>query len=80
MGIDLKSVSVRLDGEIDLRGFFGVDDTVRAGFEAITGVVVIDSDAPVAELERLKQVVDLHCPVLDMLSTPVPVSLKLAQE
>ncbi len=78
LGIDVRSVSVRLEGDIDLRGFFGVDDGVRAGFGAIRGEVTIDSDASPAELERLKQAVDAHCPVLDMLSTPVPVELALA--
>jgi len=78
LGIEVRGVCVELDGEIDLRGFFGVDDDVRAGFDAIKGRVVIDSDASAADLEHLKRVVDAHCPVLDMLSTPVPVVLELA--
>ena len=78
LGIDLKRVSVELTGEIDLRGFFGVDPNVRAGYQAIRGRVRIESSATPAELTRLKQLVDSHCPVLDMLSTPVPVTLELA--
>ena len=38
-----RSVSVELDGDIDLRGFFGVDETVRPGYEAIRGTVTVDS-------------------------------------
>ena len=78
LGINVESVSVKLEGDIDLRGFFGVDDSVRAGFHNIRGEVFIESDAPRADLERLKEAVDAHCPVLDMLSTPVPVSIELA--
>lgn len=79
MGIPLDSVSVSLEGEIDLRGFFGVDDRVRAGFQAIRGTVTLESEAPAADLARLKAAVDAHCPVLDMLSEPVPVTLELAE-
>lgn len=77
LGIDLDSVSVKLSGDIDLRGFFGVDDKVRAGFQAIHGEVHIKSRASASDLARLQAAVDAHCPVLDMLSTPVPVTLEL---
>ncbi len=78
LGIPLESVSVELEGDIDLRGFFGVDAAVRAGFQRIRGRVHLVSDAPRDDLTRLKAMVDQHCPVLDMLSTPVPVALELA--
>jgi putative redox protein len=77
LGVPLESVAVKMTGDIDLRGFFGVNETVRAGFQAIHGEVHITSSASGAELARLKAAVDAHCPVLDMLSTPVPVTLHL---
>lgn len=77
LGIPLDTVSVRLTGNVDLRGFFGVNDAVRAGFQNIHGEVHIASSASAADLARLKAAVDSHCPVLDMLSTPVPVTLEL---
>lgn len=79
LGIPLESVSVELEGDIDLRGFFGVDEAVRAGFQRIRGRVHLESDASREDLARLKAMVDRHCPVLDMLSTPVPVALELAE-
>ncbi len=75
LGISLDSVSVELEGDIDFRGFFAVDETIRPGFEAIRARVKIESSAPAAELEKLREVVNSHCPVLDILSNPVPVSL-----
>jgi len=39
MGVPLTRVSVQLKGHIDLRGFFAVDDSVRAGFNKILGLV-----------------------------------------
>ena len=80
LGIDLQRVAVELDGDIDLRGFFGVDDQVRPGYQAIRGRVRLESSATPAELARLKQIVDRHCPVLDMLSQPVPVTLELVSD
>jgi uncharacterized OsmC-like protein len=35
LGIPLESVSVTLEGSLDLRGFFAVKDGVRAGFNDV---------------------------------------------
>jgi putative redox protein len=75
LGISLDGIRVELSGVQDLRGFLGVDDRTRPGFQHITGTVVIDSPAPDHEIERLKHVVDRHCPVLDDLLQPTPVEL-----
>src|SRR5258708_1664009 len=50
LGIPLESVSVKLEGTLDLRGFFAVKDGVRAGFNDVRGVVNLKSSAPAAEL------------------------------
>ncbi len=77
MEIPLDNVSVRIEGDLDLRGFLAVNDNVRAGFQDIRGIVVLDSSASEEELAKLKQIVDAHCPVLDILRKPVPVSLEV---
>lgn len=77
LGIPLDAVAVSLEGDIDLRGFFAVDEAVRPGFQAIRGTVTLESPAPPEELERLKAHVDAHCPVLDLLSNPTPLALEL---
>lgn len=78
LGIPLDSVSVKLDGILDLRGFFAVDERVRPGFSGVQGIVTLKSSATQEELAKLKEVVDAHCPVLDILRAPVPVELELA--
>jgi putative redox protein len=57
-----------------------VKDGVRAGFNDVRGTVHLQSTAPLAELARLKEAVDAHCPVLDILRAPVPADLKLETE
>ena len=78
LGIPLDSVSVELTGDIDLRGFFAVDESVRSGYQNIRGTVNIESSASEADLQKLREVVNAHCPVLDILANKVPVSLGLS--
>jgi len=77
LGIPLENVSVKLDGHIDLRGFFGVDDSVPAGYQKITGTVTLESTASEEQLQNLRAAVNAHCPVLDILTRPLPVELEL---
>jgi uncharacterized OsmC-like protein len=79
LGIPLRDVSVRLEGDIDLRGFFAVVDDVRPGFTEIRGEVSFDSPATPEQLQQLKEVVDAHCPVLDLFRNATPVRLEVAQ-
>lgn len=78
LGIPLDSVSVELEGNLDLRGFFAVDKSVRPGYQNIRGTVKIESDATEAQLQTLREIVNGHCPVLDIVSNKVPVSLEMS--
>ncbi|UCH39263.1 MAG: OsmC family protein [Gammaproteobacteria bacterium] len=75
MDIDLKNVAVSVTGVSDARGFFNVEEGVAAGFSEVYGEIKIESDAPDEDIERLRQTVNLHCPVLDDLRKPVKVEL-----
>jgi putative redox protein len=77
LGIPLNGVSVQLTGAIDLRGLFNVEQNVRPGYQKIEAEVTLDSPAPEADLARLKDIVDRHCPVLDILRNPTTVELSL---
>lgn len=77
LGIPLDGVRVSLEGDIDLRGFTAADAAVRPGFGAIRGRVELDSSAAREDLERLKETVDRHCPVLDIVGNAVPTALEL---
>ncbi len=80
LGIPLNHVSVRVEGRLDLRGFFAVDEAVRPGFRDIRAVVDIDSPASAADIERLKVAVESHCPVLDILRNVTPIKLEVAHD
>ena len=52
-----------------------MDSSIRPGFTKITGTVNFDSDATEAQLLKLKQIVDRHCPVLDLVTNGVEVDI-----
>ena len=73
-GINIESVSVNLTGTLDLHGFLALNNT-RPGFQHISGTVDIKSSSSKAEIDKLIDTVNTHCPVLDILSKGVPIKL-----
>jgi len=76
-GIKLNSVEARLEGDIDLRGFLGISDDVRRGYENIRIYYKIDADVPDEQLEELVQMGTKYSPVFDTITNPVTVSAQL---
>jgi len=74
LGIKLDKVEIKASGDIDLRGLFSLAE-VPAGFKNIHFDVNIEArDATPAQLEQLKALGLGHCPVLDTLQRPIPVT------
>jgi uncharacterized OsmC-like protein len=74
LGIELDSLTVRVEGDLDLRGFFGTDDSIRPGFTAVRVEVAVTGPETEARYAELAAAVDEHCPVLDLFKNPVPVT------
>jgi len=77
MDISLESIAVKVTGVSDAKGFFALDEETPAGFSEIYGTISIKSDATDEAIERLRQAVNRHCPVLDDIRRPVKVDLKI---
>lgn len=77
LGIPLDGVAVTVSGVSDSRGFIGLDSRVRPGFLEVKGTVTLDTPASKADIERLRQTVERHCPVLDDLRAPVAVTMEV---
>ena len=56
-GIELRSLQIVTQGDIDLRGFLGISDTVAAGYESLDVTVKIDADATPAQLQEVHDIV-----------------------
>ena len=69
MGIDGATVSVSVEGDLDLRGTLGTAD-VPVGFEAIRVQFAFDGDIEPDRLERLKDRTERYCVVLQTLLSP----------
>jgi uncharacterized OsmC-like protein len=76
-GIRIDEVSSTLEGQLDLRGFLGMDDTVRNGYEKIRVTLRVKGDATDEQLEELCRLAERRSPVFDIVSNPVPVEVKL---
>lgn len=76
-GIKLNAVESRLEGDIDLRGFLGISDDVRRGYENIRIYYKIDADVPDEQLEELVQMGCKYSPVFDTFTNPVNVTAQL---
>jgi uncharacterized OsmC-like protein len=77
LGVRLDKVEIGIDGDIDLRGFFGIDDGVRPGFNTVRIRVSLSGPESDARYKELAAAVDAHCPVLDLFRNPVPVHREL---
>lgn len=74
MGIELKSVKVDIKGKLDLKGLFGLDKSVPAGYTSISFVANIESSADEESIRKLIETVESHCPVMDTLIRPMSIS------
>ncbi len=76
-GIQVDSLSFRLEGDLDLHAFLGLSDKVRPGYEGIRLSYRVKSNASREKLEALCEYVQKTSPVLDIIRNPVPVSISL---
>jgi len=77
-GIELQSVRVELDGDIDLRGLLHLDESVNPGYESIRMRFHVESDAPRQQIEELLHYAKGRSPVFDTITRPVPVQVEIA--
>lgn len=68
MGIPLEEIKVEVKGFLDLRGLFGMDETVPPGYKRISFQVQLKSSAGKAAIQKLVKTVEDTCPVLDILT------------
>lgn len=80
MGIELEDLRFELSGEVDLRGFLGISDDIRAGYQEITVTTYVDADAPVEELENLRERVEATSPLVDNIMNKVQMETELIME
>jgi hypothetical protein len=77
MGINIRSLDIGIKGNLDLRGFLGLSDTIRPGYQKITVTCRVDCDAPREKLEKLCNYVRRTSPVGDTVGNAEPLEIIL---
>jgi len=77
LGIEFDDLKLSAEGDLDVRGFFGLDPDVRPGFTAVRVIVDITGPASEDDYRRLQEVVEQHCPVQDLTANPTPIGTEL---
>ena len=72
-GIRIESVSTEMEGDIDLQGLLGLDESVSPGYEQIRMKMDIEADCSDEELDDLLVFVREHSPTCQTVCRPVPV-------
>jgi putative redox protein len=78
LGIRIDDIRVGVEGDLDVRGILGLREEVRPGFGDVSVNVHISGPEPRERYEELQRAVNNHCPVLDVFTTPVPVTTTMS--
>lgn len=77
-GIHLEQVESELTGDLDVRGFLGMDNNIRNGYRQIhVNFTIKADDATDEELQELIQIAQQRSPVHDIVTHPVPVEVSV---
>lgn len=79
-GVTLESVQIETEGQLDLRGFLGIDDRVRPGYESIQYTVRIKGDGTPEQFEEIHETVIRTSPNYFNVSRPIRLDARLEIE
>lgn len=77
LGLRIDRCTVDVKGDLDVRGVFGIDDSVRPGYGGVTVDITLSGPESDASYEMLAKTVEDHCPVLDIFANTTPVTSTL---
>jgi uncharacterized OsmC-like protein len=75
-GIKIEEIESQLEGDVDVRGFLGLDPSVRNGFQNIRMTLAIQADVTDEQLEELASLGTGYSPVFDSVTNGVPVMVR----
>lgn len=75
-GIAMEALEISAEGQMDARGFFGVSDDVNRGYNRIEVDIQARTSADEETLRKLAS----YSPVYEMVSSALPVELKITVE
>ena len=79
-GITLESLAIETGGEIDLRGFLGIDPAVKRGYESLPYMVRVKGNSTKQQFAEIHKAVMATSPNFYNLSRPVALKPTLVVE
>ena len=76
-GIAIKGVESRLEADLDLRGFLGLSEDVKVGYEQIRVYFKIDADVSDEEKDELIKMAQKYSPTFNTIANATPVIAQL---
>ena len=80
MGIELEQVEIESEGEIDLRGFLGIDRNVKAGYDTIHYTVRIKGNGTPEQFQKIHEMVTATSPNRFNIANPIRLTSELVLE
>ncbi|WP_419176791.1 OsmC family protein [Desulfosediminicola sp.] len=77
LGVQIKGVKSRFEGDLDLRGFLGMSEEVPVGYKAIRVFFSIDADASESKKKELLLMAQKYSPVYNSITKPITVTVEL---
>jgi uncharacterized OsmC-like protein len=77
-GISLDACRIETEGELDLRGFLGIDENVPAGYRRISYTVLLEGDGTREQYEDIHQAVMATSPNYFNMAQPIQMVGRLA--
>ena len=71
--VEIKSLDINIDGDINPEKFLGISDNERTGFKSINVNIELRTNADKATEALLIEKVKNRCPVNDNLANPTPI-------
>jgi uncharacterized OsmC-like protein len=79
-GIRLEKVEIETSGELDLRGFLGIDASVPPGYEMIRYTVTMKGDGSEADFREIHETVMKTSPNYFNIARPIRIDSRLVVE
>ena len=77
-GVQLRSVTASVEGDMDIQGILGIDRDVRNGFSDIRVRYEINADASRADIEAIVAQSQKRSAVFDVITNPTNVTVEVA--
>jgi uncharacterized OsmC-like protein len=80
-GIQIDEIESTLDGDVDLLGFLGIDESVRNGYKKISVTFKIKANnATDEQLNELVLIAQRRSPIFDNISNPTPIEVNVERK